>query len=223
MDGSLPRRILEDVTRRRTTQGTRGKDHSSERRASIYLFQGKPSNKASGRIRPFFPASCYYLVTWNSARDSLHATISIHLAVSKHTRTALSDKRRTRLSPAYRNRTTPKAEDYTPLVEYQSTGRESSLSVHALGWRTKRALEPYDSIGTGLTSYTWNFKLDGSDLAPIGETGELWLLGPRGDQGYTNEPTETTEPLFDGTNWLLRGCSKISHTEGHTGQVNRLD
>ncbi|KAI3577941.1 hypothetical protein IWW34DRAFT_789654 [Fusarium oxysporum f. sp. albedinis] len=86
-----------------------------------------------------------------------------------------------------------------------------------------RALEPYDSIGTGLTSYTWNFKLDGSDLAPIGETGELWLLGPRGDQGYTNEPTETTEPLFDGTNWLLRGCSKISHTEGHTGQVNRLD
>jgi hypothetical protein len=101
---------------------------SSERRASIYLFQGKPSNKASGRIRPFFPASCYYLVTWNSARDSLHATISIHLAVSKHTRTALSDKRRTRLSPAYRNRTTPKAEDYTPLVEYQSTGRESSVS-----------------------------------------------------------------------------------------------
>lgn len=78
------------------------------------------------------------------------------------------------------------------------------------------------TIGTGLGACTWIVKLDGSDLVPVGEIGELWLEGPIVGQGYLNDPVKTAAAFFDGSPWLIRGCPSVSSIKGHIGRKGRL-
>ena len=78
------------------------------------------------------------------------------------------------------------------------------------------------TIGTGLGACTWVVKLDGSDLVPIGEIGELWLERPIVGQGYLRDPEKTSTTFVDNPPWLLRGCPSLAGTVGHTGRSGRL-
>ncbi|KAI9930841.1 Non-ribosomal peptide synthetase [Aspergillus wentii] len=86
--------------------------------------------------------------------------------------------------------------------------------------------DPNDSndptIGTGLGTCTWIAKLDGTDLVPVGEIGELWLEGPIIGQGYLGNTEKTTTAFVDTPPWLLRGCPSLSGITGHTGRQGRL-
>lgn len=86
--------------------------------------------------------------------------------------------------------------------------------------------DPKDSedptIGTGLGCLTWVTKIDGQDLVPIGETGELWLEGPIIGQGYLREPEKTATTFVKDPKWLLRGLPSTSHFKGHSGRSGRL-
>ncbi|KAF3054868.1 Nonribosomal peptide synthetase 13 [Daldinia childiae] len=78
------------------------------------------------------------------------------------------------------------------------------------------------TIGTGLGVCTWVTKLDGSDLVPIGEIGELWVEGPIIGQGYLRNPEVTAKTFVENPKWLLRGCPSLSGIKGHTGRRGRL-
>ncbi|KAI8957437.1 acetyl-CoA synthetase-like protein [Daldinia sp. FL1419] len=78
------------------------------------------------------------------------------------------------------------------------------------------------TIGTGLGACTWVTKLDGSDLVPIGEIGELWVEGPIIGQGYLRNPEVTARTFVENPEWLLRGCPSLSGIRGHTGRRGRL-
>lgn len=78
------------------------------------------------------------------------------------------------------------------------------------------------SIGTGLGACTWVVNLDGTDLVPVGETGELWLEGPIVGEGYLDNPGETAAAFLDGTPWLVRGCPGVFGVGGYTGRRGRL-
>ena len=65
------------------------------------------------------------------------------------------------------------------------------------------------SIGTGLGACTWVVKLDGTDLVPIGEIGELWVEGPIVGQGYLGDAEKTAAAFVESPSWLLRGCDGI--------------
>jgi amino acid adenylation domain-containing protein/non-ribosomal peptide synthase protein (TIGR01720 family) len=77
-------------------------------------------------------------------------------------------------------------------------------------------------IGRSLGCCTWIIKLDGSDLAPIGETGELWIEGPIVGQGYFGEPEKTAAAFVEDPPWLLRGCAPLWHRKGYAGRHGRL-
>jgi amino acid adenylation domain-containing protein/non-ribosomal peptide synthase protein (TIGR01720 family) len=77
-------------------------------------------------------------------------------------------------------------------------------------------------IGRSLGCCTWVIKLNGSDLAPIGETGELWIEGPIVGQGYFGEPEKTAAAFVENPPWLLRGCAPLSHRKGNVGRRGRL-
>ncbi|KAI9835253.1 MAG: hypothetical protein M1819_002397 [Sarea resinae] len=78
------------------------------------------------------------------------------------------------------------------------------------------------TIGTGLGACTWIAKLDGIDLVPIGDIGELWLEGPIIGQGYLHDPEKTNMTFVDSPPWLLRGCPSLFGIKGHTGRRGRL-
>ncbi|RHZ69161.1 hypothetical protein CDV55_104842 [Aspergillus turcosus] len=78
------------------------------------------------------------------------------------------------------------------------------------------------TIGTGLGACTWVVKLDGTDLAPIGEIGELWIEGPIIGQGYLGNPEKTTTTFVENPPWLLRGCPSLSGMKGHDGRQGCL-
>lgn len=86
--------------------------------------------------------------------------------------------------------------------------------------------DPKDSedptIGTGLGCLTWVTKVDGQDLVPIGETGELWLEGPIIGQGYLREPEKTANTFVKDPKWLMRGLPSTTHFKGHGGRRGRL-
>jgi non-ribosomal peptide synthetase component F len=77
-------------------------------------------------------------------------------------------------------------------------------------------------IGRSLGCCTWIIKLDGSDLAPVGETGELWIEGPIVGQGYFGEPEKTAAAFVKDPPWLLRGCAPMWHRKGYAGRHGRL-
>ncbi|EGE05754.1 hypothetical protein TEQG_04762 [Trichophyton equinum CBS 127.97] len=77
------------------------------------------------------------------------------------------------------------------------------------------------TIGTGLGACTW-VELDGSDLVPIGEIGELWLEGPIVGQGYLGQPEKTASTFVENPPWLLRGCPNCNGQDGHSGRPGRL-
>ncbi|RHZ67355.1 uncharacterized protein CDV56_109100 [Aspergillus thermomutatus] len=78
------------------------------------------------------------------------------------------------------------------------------------------------TIGTGLGACTWVVKLDGTDLVPIGEVGELWVEGPIVGQGYLRNPEKTTTTFVENPPWLLRGCPGLSGMKGHDGRQGCL-
>ncbi|KAF3900220.1 hypothetical protein GY631_0170 [Trichophyton interdigitale] len=78
------------------------------------------------------------------------------------------------------------------------------------------------TIGTGLGACTWVVKLDGSDLVPIGEIGELWLEGSIVGQGYLGQPEKTASTFVENPPWLLRGCPNRNGQDGHSGRPGRL-
>ncbi|KAF7557585.1 hypothetical protein G7Z17_g620 [Cylindrodendrum hubeiense] len=78
------------------------------------------------------------------------------------------------------------------------------------------------TIGTGLGACTWIVKLDGTDLVPVGEIGELWIEGPIVGQGYLRDPEKTATTFVDNPPWLLRGCPSLHGMKGHTGRKGRL-
>ncbi|KAI1110457.1 acetyl-CoA synthetase-like protein [Nemania sp. NC0429] len=78
------------------------------------------------------------------------------------------------------------------------------------------------TIGTGLGACTWVVKTDGTDLAPVGEIGELWLEGPIIGQGYLGDPEKTATTFVNNPQWLLRGCPNPSGIGGHVGRQGRL-
>jgi amino acid adenylation domain-containing protein/non-ribosomal peptide synthase protein (TIGR01720 family) len=77
-------------------------------------------------------------------------------------------------------------------------------------------------IGRSLGCCTWVIKLNGSNLAPIGETGELWIEGPIVGQGYFGEPEKTAAAFVENPPWLLRGCAPSSRRRGNGGRHGRL-
>ncbi|KAI9647878.1 hypothetical protein NHQ30_004266 [Ciborinia camelliae] len=77
------------------------------------------------------------------------------------------------------------------------------------------------TIGTGLGACTWVVKLDGTDLVPIGEIGELWVEGPIVGQGYLGDPKKTAETFVDSPSWLLRGCGGLGDRTGRSGRLYR--
>lgn len=80
------------------------------------------------------------------------------------------------------------------------------------------------TIGQGLGACTWVVKLDGTDLVPIGEIGELWVEGPIVGQGYLGEPQKTADAFVESPPWLVRGCrgSPSGSAGHHPGRRGRM-
>lgn len=75
------------------------------------------------------------------------------------------------------------------------------------------------SIGRGLGCCTWITRLDGSDLVPIGDIGELWVEGPIVGQGYLDEPKKSADAFVEDPSWLVRGS--LGHRPGRQGTLYR--
>lgn len=78
------------------------------------------------------------------------------------------------------------------------------------------------TIGTGLGACTWVVKLDGTDLVPIGDIGELWLEGPIIGQGYLRDPEKTFTTFVESPSWLIRGFPDLLGIKEHAGRRGRL-
>lgn len=76
------------------------------------------------------------------------------------------------------------------------------------------------TIGVGCGACTWVVKLDGTDLVPIGDIGELWVEGPIVGQGYLGLPQKTAEAFVENPPWLVRGLTGASSDD--TGRRGRL-
>ncbi|OAA35077.1 non-ribosomal peptide synthetase [Metarhizium rileyi] len=75
------------------------------------------------------------------------------------------------------------------------------------------------TIGRGAGVCTWVVDVNNSQLlAPLGETGELWVEGPLVGQGYLANPKMTASAFIEDPPWLVRGAS--AHT-GRRGRVYR--
>lgn len=78
------------------------------------------------------------------------------------------------------------------------------------------------SIGRGSGTVTWVVHPDGSELAAVGEAGELWLEGPLIGKGYLASPDKTAEAFIQDPPWLLRGCSGTADSPSIPGRRGRL-
>jgi amino acid adenylation domain-containing protein len=75
-------------------------------------------------------------------------------------------------------------------------------------------------IGRGAGVVTWVVRADGTELAAVGETGELWLEGPLVGRGYLDEPAKTAAAFVEDPAWLLRG-GPGRDTPGRRGRLYR--
>lgn len=95
---------------------------------------------------------------------------------------------------------------------------------------TVLAIAPDDDaepgIGRGCGTVTWIVRPDGSGLAAIGETGELWLEGPLVAKEYLGSPDKTAAAFVEDPLWLLRGAPGIPGRHGRlyrTGDLVRYN
>ncbi|KHN96131.1 non-ribosomal peptide synthetase [Metarhizium album ARSEF 1941] len=73
------------------------------------------------------------------------------------------------------------------------------------------------TIGRGAGACTWVVDVNNPELlAPLGETGELWVEGPLVGQGYLSNPEKTAAAFVQDPVWLTRGAP------GHPGRAGRL-
>jgi amino acid adenylation domain-containing protein len=78
------------------------------------------------------------------------------------------------------------------------------------------------SIGRGSGTVTWVVHPDGSELAAVGDVGELWLEGPLIGEGYLANPDKTAEAFIHNPPWLLRGSPGVAGSPGIPGRHGRL-
>ncbi|KAI0154598.1 acetyl-CoA synthetase-like protein [Xylariaceae sp. FL1272] len=109
----------------------------------------------------------------------------------------------------------------SPITVINAYGPAECSTVSTAG-----ATDPEDdddpTIGTGLGACTWVVRQDGSDLAALGETGELWIEGPIVGQGYINEPEKTALAFVQSPSWLLRGIPGSPDRPRQLGRQGRL-
>ncbi|KAA8577032.1 hypothetical protein EYC84_007048 [Monilinia fructicola] len=75
-------------------------------------------------------------------------------------------------------------------------------------------------IGHGLGACMWVVNLNGTQLVPIGEVGELWIEGPIVGEGYLNDPEKTAAVFVDDPQWLAR-CGFTADKQGRRGRFYR--
>jgi amino acid adenylation domain-containing protein/non-ribosomal peptide synthase protein (TIGR01720 family) len=83
------------------------------------------------------------------------------------------------------------------------------------------SVEEDPSIGTGLGACTWVVKLDGSDLVPVGDIGELWVEGPIVGQGYLGDAEKTSVAFPSTPGWLKRGSPGRNTDRRGVGRLYR--